>query len=69
MSGKGIRTIKTTQNAMERAILSMEKQDHIKISVIKEALKDNINLLRYLRKQKMEVSGLCGMVERRAVDT
>lgn len=57
LSEKSISKIKTTQNAMERVILNFKKKDHKKITDIKKALKDNIDMVRYIRRQKWSWAG------------
>ena len=56
----------STQIAVERAILSVKKKDHIKISDLKKALKDDEDIVGHIRAQKW---GWAGHVARMNEDT
>ena len=54
---KNTKKIDTTQNSIERSILGLKKTDRIKIKDIKQRLRNNTNVVRYVRRQKWRWAG------------
>lgn len=44
---KILNKIRSTQNAMERLILNIEKRDHIRLKTMKTKLRNNTNIIKY----------------------
>ncbi len=52
-----IKKLRSTQNAMERSMLNINRKDKMQIKIIKQKLKENMNIINYVRWQKWGWAG------------
>jgi len=57
LSSKIINKLNVAQNSIERSILNVKKKDHVKIQTLKQKLKNNVSIIKYVRKQKWRWAG------------
>jgi hypothetical protein len=57
LTSKIIKKLETTQNSIERSILNFKKKDRKKLKTIKSLLKENTDVVKYVRRQKWRWAG------------